>query len=414
MTKFKIIFKQVFFKNIKSPAYIIMIIMPIILLGVVLGIGKLMDQSTEPAKIAVLSQQPAEQAALQQMRGQDYVIDTQIKTQPQAAQALKQEKIDGYLIIQQGNSQYFERKDSRDFDPSGIQNQLNEMNIVTLARQANVPADQIQKLTTPMTIKAVTVQFEAGQQKIDQSNQKQVGEGISLAITVLMFVFIVNYAGIIAQEIATEKGSRIMEIILSSVSATTQFFAKIAAVLALVLTQIVFYILIGVVGYHYLKQQLPLSAILKQVGPNLWTPPVWYAISFLIVGVLLYTVIAAMLGSVVSRMDQVQQAISPLLILSTISYMCGFILTTRSDIGFLKGLSYVPLFSQIMLPVRFASGDLTATAATLGLGLAIITLIGLTYLALIIYRMNILVYSDKGVMRSFMRSFAMLKAERQK
>ncbi|SON66885.1 ABC transporter permease [Latilactobacillus sakei] len=129
MTKFKIIFKQVFFKNIKSPAYIIMIIMPIILLGVVLGIGKLMDQSTEPAKIAVLSQQPAEQAALQQMRGQDYVIDTQIKTQPQAAQALKQEKIDGYLIIQQGNSQYFERKDSRDFDPSGIQNQLNEMNI---------------------------------------------------------------------------------------------------------------------------------------------------------------------------------------------------------------------------------------------------------------------------------------------
>ncbi|MEJ1323310.1 hypothetical protein QY887_01255 [Latilactobacillus sakei] len=64
MTKFKIIFKQVFFKNIKSPAYIIMIIMPIILLGVVLGIGKLMDQSTEPAKIAVLSQQPTEQADL--------------------------------------------------------------------------------------------------------------------------------------------------------------------------------------------------------------------------------------------------------------------------------------------------------------------------------------------------------------
>ena len=115
------------------------------------------------------------------MRGQDYVIDTQIKTQPQAAQALKQEKIDGYLIIQQGNSQYFERKDSRDFDPSGIQNQLNEMNIVTLARQANVPADQIQKLTTPMTVKSVTVQFEAGQQKIDQSNQKQVGEGISIS-----------------------------------------------------------------------------------------------------------------------------------------------------------------------------------------------------------------------------------------
>lgn len=156
-----------------------------------------------------------------------------------------------------------------------------------------------------------------------------------------------------------------------------------------------------------------MRSILKQVTAVIWTPPIWYAIAFLVVGVLLYTIIAAMLGSVVSRMDQVQQAISPLIIMGTLSYMGGFVLMSHADIPILRILSYVPLFSQIMLPVRFANGDISAMAAGLGLGLAIVALVGLTYLALIIYRMNVLVYSDSGVLKSFMRSFTLLKAEQK-
>jgi len=413
MTKFKVIFKQVFMKNIKSPAYLTMILMPVLLLGVVFGIGKIIDQSQTAAKIAVVGQAP-ESAAIRQLKGTDYTVKPAITTVKQAKQALEKEQIDGYLTVdQQAQITYYQQQASHDFDPSTLQNQINQLQLVTLAEAANVPTAQIKQLMTPTTVKTVTVSVEDGQQKIAQSQNQDVTQMISLGITVLMFVFIVNYAGIIAQEIATEKGSRIMEIILSSVSATTQFFAKVGAILALVLTQIGVYLVIGLVGYQFLKQQVALRSILKQVTAVIWTPPIWYAIAFLVVGVLLYTIIAAMLGSVVSRMDQVQQAISPLIIMGTLSYMGGFVLMSHADIPILKILSYVPLFSQIMLPVRFANGDISAMAAGLGLGLAIVALVGLTYLALIIYRMNVLVYSDSGVLKSFMRSFTLLKAEQK-
>ncbi|MEL1206208.1 ABC transporter permease, partial [Staphylococcus epidermidis] len=73
-------------------------------------------------------------------------------------------------------------------------------------------------------------------------------------------------------------------------------------------------------------------------------PAMWYAGVFLIIGVLLYTVLAAMLGAVVSRMDQVQQAISPLILLGTLSYLGGFVLASQTDIPLLRAVSYVPLF----------------------------------------------------------------------
>ncbi|SMH69510.1 hypothetical protein LCUFL03_380122 [Latilactobacillus curvatus] len=80
MFKFKVIFKQVFLKNIKSPAYLIMILMPIVMFGITFGVSHLMDHSKEPVRIAVLAPQPAEQSELQQLKGKTYQIDQQITT----------------------------------------------------------------------------------------------------------------------------------------------------------------------------------------------------------------------------------------------------------------------------------------------------------------------------------------------
>lgn len=416
MRKFRIVFKQVFMKNIKSPAFLMMILMPMILVGVLFGVNKLMNQNNATAKIAIVGDDQAQVTLARQLKGPNYQVVPQITTVKQAQHALDKEKIDGYLTLPADKQQpaaYYQRKESTDFDPSNLQNQLNQLNVVALAQAAKVPNQQIKQLMTPTTVKSVTVQYTDGQQKIDQTNRKAAGKVISYGITVLLFVFIVNYAGMIAQEIATEKGSRIMEIVLSSVPATTQFFAKVSAILALVATQVIVYLIFGSVAYQFVRRQLPLNGLLKEIGSVIWTAPIWYAIAFLIVGVLLYTVVAAMLGSVVSRMDQVQQAISPLMIIGTISYIGGFALSANAQAPVLRIISYIPLLSQIMLPVRYANGDLSQLAALVGLGLAIVTLIGLTYLALIIYRMNVLVYADGGVLKAFVRSFSLLKAEQK-
>ncbi|SMH69508.1 Putative membrane protein (fragment) [Latilactobacillus curvatus] len=102
-----------------------------------------------------------------------------------------------------------------------------------------------------------------------------------------------------------------------------------------------------------------------------------------------------------------------MILLGTLSYLGGFVLASQTDIPLLRAVSYVPLFSQIMLPVRLANGDVGAFGASMGLFIAMATLIGLTYLALIIYRMNILVYSDKGVFKALIATYQQLKESRQ-
>lgn len=172
MFKFKVIFKQVFLKNIKSPAYLIMILMPIVMFGITFGVSHLMDHSKEPVRIAVLAPQPAEQSELQQLKGKTYQINQQITTREQATKALQKERIDGYLLLSEEKGQiisrYYERKDSPSFDASVLENQLNQIHLVALAQQAGVAPEQIQKLMTPTVIAPVTVNYQNGHEKISQ------------------------------------------------------------------------------------------------------------------------------------------------------------------------------------------------------------------------------------------------------
>ena len=76
---------------------------------------------------------------------------------------------------------------------------------------------------------------------------------LAMGITILLFVFISSYSSIIAQEIASEKGTRIMEVILSSTKAQTHFYGKLTGVILVALTQIFIYGVAFVLGYSQLK-----------------------------------------------------------------------------------------------------------------------------------------------------------------
>ena len=64
---------------------------------------------------------------------------------------------------------------------------------------------------------------------------------VSYVATIVLFIIILTYAQIIAQEIASEKGTRIMEVILSSTTAQKHFYGKLTGVLLVALTQMALY-----------------------------------------------------------------------------------------------------------------------------------------------------------------------------
>ncbi|WP_149807888.1 ABC transporter permease, partial [Listeria monocytogenes] len=118
---------------------------------------------------------------------------------------------------------------------------------------------------------------------------------------------------------ATEKGTRIMEVILSSVSATIHLFAKLTAIIFMLLTQIGFYIICGAIVLIAGRNTEMVQNVLDQIAVF----PAYYLVLnllFVILGLLLYILLAAMIGSMVPNVETVAQFIYPMTILAIIGY----------------------------------------------------------------------------------------------
>src|SRR5699024_1995883 len=144
--------------------------------------------------------------------------------------------------------------------------------------------------------------------------------GIVYVMLILLYVTVITYGMMIAQDVATEKSSRVMEILISSVSPVTQMFAKIAGIDLLGLTQVGLFVATGY-GVISAKQDEFTGELFEFFGLQDTSPSVYvYAVIFFVLGYLLYATLAAMLGSLVSRIEDVQQLMTPMIFLIMIAF----------------------------------------------------------------------------------------------
>ena len=251
MNKLLIIMKQVFMKNVRSTAWIILVISPIVLLGLMIGIGHLVENSNNDPTIGVVSSSPTITKTLAKSLPATKVKS--FKSQALADKALNHKKLDAVLVVPVQNGQINAKLKIRDggktVSTKVIQSVLTQLQVSAQASKLNLNEDQVQTLLKPAGLSTKTVAVNDGKSATKNDKTNTSNRLIALSITVLMLVFTMSYGSMIAQEIATEKGSRIMETLLSSVNATTQFFGKLAGILLLLLAHVLLYVVIIVVGW---------------------------------------------------------------------------------------------------------------------------------------------------------------------
>ena len=75
---------------------------------------------------------------------------------------------------------------------------------------------------------------------------------LSLIIVIMaVYMILISYSSITAQEIASEKGTKIMEIIFSSTTAAKYFLGKILGIFGVIVTQLIIYIVGGWTTYRW-------------------------------------------------------------------------------------------------------------------------------------------------------------------
>lgn len=247
-----------------------------------------------------------------------------------------------------------------------------------------------------------------------------VRTGVAYVVSFIVFMFVMNYISIISQEIAVEKGSRIMEIVLSSISSTTHFMGKMLGIFLVLLTQVAFYaILLGIIFITIMNTPMPaeLQALLgDETIPALLSNSAsiigWSGLlAFL--GIITYSVLGAFLGSLVSNVQDVNKMITPIILLSIIGFYIGMFGLGFSNNILVRVASQIPFFTPFVMPFRIAAETVSTTELILSVIISLLFSILCLWLSANFYKSNVLTYSDKGLFGTLKQSYTLRQSEKK-
>lgn len=418
MSKMGIIIKDVYKKNVKSTAFLIMILAPFLLMGIFYLSQHFFGDANDINKIGIVSDQPAVAEQLAKTKNKDYSFKV-VASDKKAQKQLEDKKIDAYLDLKMGEEQVsgklYSKASLGTSTETQLQQILSSMQATIRANQLNLTPAQVQKVMEPAKFESTKVTFEKGKMESDDGDSGTQFI-LSFLTTIIMFVFIISYSSIIAQEIASEKGTRIMEVLLSSMKAKTHYYGKLLGVLLVALTQLLIYGVALVFGYRQFKDMPMVKDLINNVSiKSLLGSSALVIIAFMLVGLFLYAVLSALCGSLVSKPEDTAKAIQPVMYLSMIGYMLGLILGTSDPTNvIIKVTSYIPFLSSYSMPLRLASNTAALSSAFVSLGILVLFTILLTVFSAQLYKSNVLVYSEGGTFSALKQSISIMQNDRKK
>lgn len=384
MKKMWIVTLTTYLRQVKSWSFVILVLSPFIMLLISFGVGFISANSTSSSEdIAVIAQQPALRKGYIQVAGKDNV-DTKLTTVEAAKRALKGNKISGYVILKEGkqySAVYHGKEAMSTSDKAQLTGYLTKLQTQSNVAQAKLTRQQLKQLSVQPTVEQI-VQKREGIVKLARM--------VSFWILVFMvYMILTTYSSITAQEIASEKGTKVMEMVFSSTTASKYFCGKILGVLMVIATQLLVYLIGGwasLVAAKQMNMAKPFfdqyGSLVNQVVHNL----VNVNLLFLFLGVIVYTILAAFSGALVSKAEDASKAAYPAVYLSMIAFFATFPFQNNADALVVKIMSYVPFFSSYFMPLRIINQSASLVEISMSLGILILTIIGLTWYISSIYK----------------------------
>ena len=392
-----VVMKETYLRHVKSWSFFFMVISPFLFLALSVGIGYLQGSSmAKNSKIAVVTTVPSVAEGLKNVNG----VNFDYKDEASAKEAIKDEKLKGYLTIDQEDSVlkavYHGETSLENGIKFAVTGTLNELQDQLNRSAANLSQEQEKRLEQ-------TVNFT---EKIDESkeNKKMIQTFAAAGLGFFLYMILITYASVTAQEVASEKGTKIMEVVFSSIRASHYFYARMMALFLVILTHIGIYVVGGLAAILLFKD-LPIlaqSGILNHIGEAFSLN----TLLFVLVSLFMYVVLAAFLGSMVSRPEDSGKALSPLMILIIGGFFGVTALGAAGDNLILKIGSYIPFISTFFMPFRAINGYANGVEAWISLAITIAFAVTATVFIGRMYASLVLQTDDLGPWKTFKRALS--------
>jgi len=282
-------------------------------------------------------------------------------------------------------------------------------NVSTAAASLQVE-DRLFRAGTSTAALRAPYSFQTEPVKPSSAGSKSVSAEISTSILatgliVLIFMAILTYGVWVAMSVAEEKGSRVMELMLNATTPLQMLTGKVVGNGAAGLTQygaILFAIVVGLLAQgpiHKLVVGTDAAAPFGGLGPVVL---VAFAILF-VLGFLMYSLLYAALGSLVSRQEDVQSATSPLMTLIMIGYFMSVVGLQSIDETWVKVASFVPFFSPYLMLARVSAGHVEIWEFALSVLLLLVSIAVALFVAARIYSAGVLLYGQRVGLRQLFK-----------
>lgn len=279
--------------------------------------------------------------------------------------------------------------------------------------EIGISAEELAKISKSVEIKREYI--EANKSKEEEQNEFIMGI-VTPIVIFPFFMLITLVVQMVGAEINEEKSTRSMEIIISNVPAKVHFFSKILAVNLFVIIQCALLGLYSIIGM-LLRGGKSLDSIqnvdvISNVTSGMditgminnlvgYIPLVLILMAVTLLG---YSLLAGILASMTTNMEDFQQLQTPIFVVSLVGFYLAIMNTMFDGAIFIRVLSYVPFISAILSPSLLVTGVIGFKDIILSILLMVVVIYLLLKYGLKIYKEGILNYSSNKLWKKMLKA----------
>lgn len=415
MNNFWTVLSHTFMTRLKSKAFLVTTGILLVVLLVMTNITTIVEKfSSKKAKeILVIDDDSGylslfeEKAAI--LKG--YEITIYEKDFQQAQEEVLHKDANGLLVLSVDNQGYpkgnfYAKQISETWDHEEFEVVLQDVKNDIVIEEIGLNKEEVAKIDQPIQFE--TDSLAVGAKTDEEANQARA---ITYLLTLVLYMTIMFYGNIIATDVATEKSSRVMELIVSSVAPVSHMFGKIAGILLLSVVQFLTLGIAGILSFMS-KQKEDGNLMLESfISEGFSISVLFYALLFFILGYLLYATLAAMLGSLVSRVEDVSMLLLPMVFLIIIAFFIAMYGLASPSAKIITISSYIPFFAPIIMFLRVTMLSIPIWSVLISIGIMLATIVFLGFIGSRIYRGGVLMYGSSNTFKDLIRIFHLTKKE---
>lgn len=208
-----------------------------------------------------------------------------------------------------------------------------------------------------------------------------------------LYMVILLYGQMVATNVATEKSSRAMELLVTSAKPTAMMFGKVLASCIAGLIQLVAIFGSALLFYNINKAAWGDNMIIQSIF-NIPIDLFVYMLVFFILGFLIYAFLYGAIGSTASKLEDINTSVMPI----TFLFIIAFIVVVFSmssgelDTTLMKVCSYIPFTSPMAMFTRLCMSTVAWYEIAVSITILVGATVGIGILSAKIYRVGVLLY----------------------